>query len=132
MPGGLVFLFMLLRERPITHLFLGGVMRASVKVLLLLYLSIISLHLISGYAWSGRLERSNDFSLVLLEEGAQDSFEEDVIEYTEDSTTLVSKSSNSHGERRQSAMVPGFIDLNCNRVFDTEKETDLREMYNIQ
>jgi hypothetical protein len=110
-------------------------MSIDIKVtnLFLLYLSITSLHLISGYAWSGRLEKSTDFSQILLEEGAQDSVEEqNSIEYEEERTTSVAKRGNLQSERKQSGIIRGVLDLNCNRVFDTANETDLQEMYDIQ
>jgi hypothetical protein len=96
------------------------------KNLLLLYLSITSIHVISGYAWSGRLDKSNDFPL-LLEEDEQGSLEEDGIEYNEDKPTLVAKISHW-----QAPTIRGVLEKNFNPRFDLENETELKEMYTIQ
>jgi hypothetical protein len=101
-------------------------MSISVCNTLLLYLGITSLHLISGYAWSGRLENPDDFLLSLHEECAQDSKEDYVTEYNEVNTTFV------QGESRQSASVRGVPKPDCNFVFDKENEAELRELYDIQ
>ncbi len=102
-----------------------------VRYLLLLYISIASLDFISGYAWSGRLERSYDSSLI-LEEGDPDSIDEDGIEHPEDKATLVAKSSNLHSEERQSALDRGALDISFNSVLDMENAMDQQEMYFIR
>ena len=103
----------------------------GISIRFLICLSITSAHLISGYAWSDRLDRPNNFAPVLHEDDVADSiqentFDEDVILESRSGAGNSNASSDDVTSMGESKMVPAW-----NAALDMEDETKLLEMYGI-
>jgi hypothetical protein len=109
-------------------------MGMSLKINFLIFLSITSVHLITGYAWSDKLDRSNHFTLEMHEDGDEDSIQENTIENKDGDAMLESSSGggSSNARSEQDTVVSARNkDLTWNRALNMEDETALQEMFNI-